>query len=114
LQISPGLSRMAGDVELALFRVVQEALTNIQRHSGSQQAKIRIERNSSLILEISDRGNGASIGRQRQAKQPRFELGVGIPSMQERVKLIAGRLDIDSTTHGTTVRVTVPPGGELT
>jgi signal transduction histidine kinase len=114
LQISPGLSRMAGDVELALFRVVQEALTNIQRHSGSQQAKIRIEHNSSLILEISDRGNGASIGRQRQAKQPRFELGVGIPSMQERVKLIAGRLDIDSTIHGTTVRVTVPPGGELT
>jgi signal transduction histidine kinase len=112
LELSPRLGRMAGDVEIALFRVVQEALTNIQRHSGSQQAKIRIERDSSLTLEISDRGHGTSVGRQREEEQPRFVLGVGIPSMQERVKLIGGRLHIDSSSRGTTVRETIPLEGK--
>jgi signal transduction histidine kinase len=50
----------------------------------------------------------------RRNEEPRFQVGVGIPSMQERVKLIGGRLDIDSTNHGTTVRVTMPLGGERT
>jgi PAS domain S-box-containing protein len=108
LKLSPRLGRMARDVELALFRVVQESLTNIQRHSGSQQAKIRIDRNSNLTLEISDHGRGASVGRQREEEQPRFVLGVGITSMQERVKLIGGRLHIDSSSRGTTVRATIP------
>src|SRR2546425_9471885 len=92
LEVSPRFGRMARDVELALFRVVQEALTNIQRHSGSLQAKIRIDRNSHLTLEISDRGHGASSGRQRRKEEPRFEFGVGIPSMQERIRLVGGRL----------------------
>jgi two-component system NarL family sensor kinase len=99
---------MARDVELALFRVVQESLTNIQRHSGSEQAKIRIHRNSDLTLEISDLGHRVSAGGQREKKEPRFEVGVGIPSMQERVKLIGGRLEIDSSNDGTTVRVMIP------
>ena len=114
LEISPRVGRMARDVELALFRVAQESLTNIQRHSGSQQAKVRIDRNSNLTLEISDRGHGAFVGRGRRIKEPEFEIGVGIRSMQERVKLIGGRLDIDSSSHGTTVRVTIPFGRERT
>jgi PAS domain S-box-containing protein len=114
LELSPCVERMARDVELALFRVVQEGLTNIQRHSGSQRAKIRIHRNSGLTLEISDFGRGVSASVYRRNEEPRFQVGVGIPSMQERVKLIGGRLDIDSTNHGTTVRVTMPLGGERT
>jgi len=108
LEVSPRVERMAQDVELVLFRVVQEALTNIQRHSGSQQAKIRIDRNSDLTLEISDRGHGVSAGEPKESEEPRFKVGVGISSMQERVKLIGGRCDIDFTSHGTTVRVTIP------
>jgi PAS domain S-box-containing protein len=108
LELSPRVGRMARDVELALFRVVQESLTNIQRHSGSPQAKIRIDRNSHLTLEISDRGRGASASVPRGKDEPRFKVGMGISSMQERVKLIGGRLEIDSTSHGTTVRVTIP------
>ena len=108
LELSPHLGRMERDVELALFRVVQESLTNIQRHSGSQRAMIRIHRNSNLTLEISDLGRGLSASVQSGKEEPRFEVGVGIPSMQERVKLIGGRLEIDSTSHGTTVRVTIP------
>jgi signal transduction histidine kinase len=110
LELSPHLERMARERELALFRVVQESLTNIQRHSGSQRARIRIHRDSELTLEISDLGQGLSVGVPGGNEEPRFELGVGIPSMRERVKSIGGRLDIDPTSHGTTVRVTIPLG----
>jgi PAS domain S-box-containing protein len=110
LELSPHLGRTARDTELALFRVVQESLTNIQRHSGSQRAKIRIHRNSYLTLEISDLGRGVSASLQRGKEEPKFQVGVGIPSMQERVKLIGGRLHIDSSGRGTTVRVTIPLG----
>jgi two-component system, NarL family, sensor kinase len=79
LELSPRVGRMPQDVELALFRVVQEALTNIQRHSGSQRAKIRIDRNSDLTLEISDRGHGTSVSRQRRKEEPRLGIGVGVP-----------------------------------
>jgi signal transduction histidine kinase len=106
---------MRPDVELALFRVVQESLTNIHRHSGSRNAKIRIDRNEQFTLEISDPGGGlpsscppASGYRQ----QP--EIGVGLSSMQERVKLIGGRLDVDFAAHGTKVRVTIPLEGATT
>ena len=109
LEISPRLGRMEPDVELALFRVVQESLTNIQRHSGSPKAKIRIERDpGKFTLEISDKGGGFSGSlRSRNGKMP-FGLGVGIPSMHERVALIGGQLDIESSSSGTTVRVMIP------
>ena len=111
LDLLPHLRRMEQDVELALFRVVQESLTNIQRHSGSRRAKIAIHRNSDLTLEISDFGKGVSTKQATGQEEPRFHVGVGIPSMQERVKLIGGRLEIASTSHGTSVRVTIPLGG---
>jgi len=109
LEISPRLGRMDPHVELALFRVVQESLTNIQRHSGSPQAKIRIERAPGKVtLEISDKGSGISGGlRRRNGKIP-FVLGVGIPSMRQRLTAIGGQLDIESSSGGTTVRVTIP------
>jgi len=109
LEISPRLGRMKSHVELALFRVVQESLTNIQRHSGSPKATIRIERGpGKFTLEISDKGSGISGNlRRRNGKIP-FGLGVGIPSMHERVALIGGQLDIESSGSGTTVRVTIP------
>ena len=114
LELPPSTGRLQRDVELALFRVVQEAVANVHRHSGSQQAKIRIDRNSDLKLEISDRGRGASASVPRGDEEPRFRVGVGIASMQERVKLIGGRLEIEPTSHGTTVRVTIPLGEERT
>jgi PAS domain S-box-containing protein len=112
LEISPLVGQMERNIELALFRVVQESLTNVQRHSGSQQAKIRIDRNSDLTLEVSDSGRGVHADVSGGKEEPRFKVGVGILSMQERVKAIGGRLDIESTGYGTTVRVTVPLGEE--
>ena len=114
LELSPRLGRMTRDVELALFRVVQESLTNIHRHSGSPQAKIRIDCNSNLTLEISDLGPGASASATGGKEEHRLDVGVGIPSMQERVKLIGGRLQVDFGADGATVHVTIPLGGERT
>jgi len=109
LEISPGLGRMNPHVELALFRVVQESLTNIQRHSGSPQAKIRIERAPGKVtLEIEDKGSGISGDQRRPSGKIPFALGVGIPSMRQRLTPIGGQLDIESSSSGTTVRVTIP------
>src|SRR6202163_3812297 len=68
LELSPRLGRMVQGVELTLFRIVQESLTNIQRHSGSQRATIRIHRNSNLTVEISDLGRvlSASVPRRKE------------------------------------------------
>jgi PAS domain S-box-containing protein len=109
LEVSPRFGRMTPDVELGLFRVVQESLTNIQRHSGSLQAKIRMDRDPGKItLEVSDKGNGIPGKLRRRNGGLPFRLGVGIPSMHERVRLIGGRLDIESSSSGATVRVTIP------
>jgi PAS domain S-box-containing protein len=108
LDLSPSLGRMAREVELVVFRVVQESLTNIQRHSGSLQAKIRIDRNSNLTVEVSDRGHGTPANVSSEKKEVGFKIGVGIASMQERVRLIGGQLDVDSFGQGTAVRATIP------
>jgi signal transduction histidine kinase len=103
------LDRMPRETELALFRVVQESLTNIQRHSGSQHAQIRIESGTEkLILEVRDRGRGIPGGIGNPTEPAPKGVGVGIPSMQERVKQIGGRLEIESNSEGTTVRVIIP------
>ena len=113
LEFSSLLGRLRRDVELTLFRVVQESLTNIRRHSGSRLAKIRIDRDAQFTLEISDSNHGRSDLRPRET-QNRPEIGVGISSMYERVKLIGGCMDVDFAAHGTTVRVTIPLEGATT
>ena len=112
LRVSPRFGRMPPDVEVALFRVVQESLTNIQRHSQSLHATIQLDRGASEInLQISDTGRGAARRDPSGTSGSPFRLGVGIPSMQERVKLIGGKLDIESSDSGTTMRVTIPVHG---
>jgi len=113
LEVAPHFGRLPRDIELGLFRVVQESLTNIQRHSGSFNARIRMNREiDKITLEVNDTGRGISDAKQGQSKSIPLKAGVGIPSMQERVMHIGGRLDIDSSSDGTTVRVTIPLGGE--
>jgi PAS domain S-box-containing protein len=109
VEMSPQFGRLDREAELTLFRVVQESLTNVRRHSGSLRAEIRIDRGAKKVtLQVSDRGSGISgIPLRRDGDSP-FRIGVGIASMQERVKLIGGRLDIESSGSGTTVRVTIP------
>ncbi len=109
LEVNAHFGRMRGDIELALFRVVQESLTNVHRHSGSLRAKILLDRGSNYVtVEVSDTGQGTSDRNLKTNRGMPFQIGVGISSMTERVKLVGGRLDIISGTSGTTVRATIP------
>jgi signal transduction histidine kinase len=101
-------SRFPQSLEIALFRIVQESLANIQRHSGSASATIRLfEAPSSLILEIIDYGRGIILPSDGQSQPNAARLGVGIPGMRERMAQLGGRLDIESSPSGTTIRATI-------
>ena len=101
-------SRLPQFVEIALFRVLQESLANIQRHSGSASACIRLlETPSSVVLEITDFGRGMKLPADGQTQSNVAHFGVGIPGMRERIAQLGGRLDIDSSPSGTTVRATI-------
>src|SRR5262249_4746582 len=100
--------RLPNDLETAIFRIVQECLTNIHRHSGSPVAKIRITRRAAQVLvEVADRGKGIP-PEQRKAMQAGAKLGVGIRGMSERVRQLGGTLDITSSGKGTVIVAKLP------
>jgi len=109
LDIVPDLGRLPRDMEIALFRVAQECLINVHRHSGSSTASVRIARDSAGIsLEVSDSGRGAPERSTEKGKERTPGHGVGIQGMRERVKALGGRFEFHSGTGGTTVRVQLP------
>jgi signal transduction histidine kinase len=98
--LSRNLGRLPHAVEMTVFRVVQECLTNIHRHSGSSTARLRLVRGSSyLVLEVEDTGHGIRGG---------APSGVGILSMEERVQQLNGLLEIASSRDGTVVTARIP------
>jgi signal transduction histidine kinase len=77
---APAMDRLPSDMELALFRIVQESLTNVRRHSGSGTASIRLEKTSSeVVLEIQDKGRGMPATKISAEPNDLVEMGVGIP-----------------------------------
>ncbi|HOX56211.1 MAG TPA: transporter substrate-binding domain-containing protein [Candidatus Paceibacterota bacterium] len=109
LATSPDFGRLPADMELALFRVMQECLANVLKHSRSPRAKIRLTRQASLIkLEVQDMGQGIPVDKLARLKARSGGLGVGLGGMHERVSLLGGRLDLESGPTGTTVCATVP------
>lgn len=105
--ISDEFGRLSRDMELVVFRVVQECLTNIHRHSGSKRAAIQIVREEERILvEVRDQGKG--IAPERLAEIQSRGSGVGIRGMRERLRQFAGEMIIQSNSSGTTVLVTIP------
>lgn len=109
LDLPPELIRLPPDVELALFRAVQESLTNIHKHSGSSLVNIRVIQDDKQVrLEIEDNGHGIPKERLRRLLDGRAEVGVGIPGMRERSRELGGSLEIRSNGNGTTVLVKMP------
>ncbi len=107
LELPQDSSRLSKELELVIFRVVQESLANVHRHSGSPTAKIRLARSSSAVeVEITDYGRGISPERQREMAVA--QVGVGVRGMEERVRQFGGTLQINSIPAGTTVSVTIP------
>jgi PAS domain S-box-containing protein len=109
VEIAPQLARLPLDAETALFRVVQESLTNVHRYSGSSSAQIRIlEAAGKVRLEVIDHGKGIRAGAVRSAVDGAAALGVGIPGMRERLRQLGGQLDVDFGTEGTRVVAVLP------
>jgi two-component system NarL family sensor kinase len=107
LTVSEDFGRLSTDLELVIFRLIQECLTNIHRHSNSKTAAIRIERQSNAIcVEVQDRGRGMSP--ERLAEIQSHGTGVGIRGMRERVRQFKGEMSIESDSSGTRIFVTFP------
>ncbi len=108
LQAPADFGRLPEDMELALFRVIQESLSNVLKHSGSSRARIRLTRRDSLVtLEVQDMGHGIPDDKLARIKARSGGSGVGIGGMHERLRLLGGWLDIESGPTGTTVRASV-------
>lgn len=107
LETRPMVTRVPAEVESALFRIVQEALTNVYRHSGSKIATVSLTcQRRKIVLEVTDRGKGmpsAALHGNRWTL-----LGVGIPGMRARAEQFGGILTLRSTKHGTQVRASFP------
>jgi signal transduction histidine kinase/ABC-type uncharacterized transport system substrate-binding protein len=109
LVVSPDLSRLQPEIEIALFRVVQECLINIHRHSGSSTAEIRLERQGGrMVLEVKDQGRGLPANGEVGEAADIVSIGVGIPGMRQRLSQLGGSLEIETGDQGTTVRAVVP------
>ena len=107
LDISRDFGRLPRDIELVVFRLVQECLTNIHRHAESKTANIRIAReNAQIVVEIQDRGQGMSP--QRLAEIQSGGSGVGIRGMRERLSQFKGEMKIESDNTGTRISVSIP------
>jgi PAS domain S-box-containing protein len=102
------LVKLPAHVETTLFRIAQEALTNIERHSGSATADIRfINKPGGITLEITDHGRGISKKILRQLNSGTALYGIGIAGMRERIRQLGGLIKISSGSRGTKVRVSL-------
>jgi PAS domain S-box-containing protein len=106
LDLPLSMERLPRDDELSLFRVAQEALTNIHRHAASPWAAIRLKvQSNSATLEVEDAGRGMARTAEADADGP--SLGVGLAGMRERIRQIGGAFSVESTGAGTRVRATI-------
>jgi signal transduction histidine kinase len=108
------MERLPFEVELAVFRMVQESLTNVYRHSGSPRAEIEIRRDGArLEVEVRDQGHGIPSAAPREADL--FEAaGVGMAGMRERLRSLGGELEIESSPQGTRVMARIPNAPSVT
>lgn len=109
LDMTPEFRRLPLDLETTLFRILQESLTNIHRHSGSPTAEVRLTSTSETVdLWIADHGRGMPIEILNGDDGSSPELGVGVRGMRERVRQLQGDLEIVSGPQGTTIEARIP------
>lgn len=102
VDVPKDLGRFSPDREIAAFRVVQESLTNVQRHSGSDTAVVRLRKSAGRVcVEVSDKGKG-------MPSEVALAPGVGVSGMRERVRQLGGLLSIHSDSNGTVVTAELP------
>lgn len=111
LNIAENFGRLPAEMELTIFRVVQECLTNIHRHAESKTARIRVVREkASVRIEVRDEGKGISPQRLQEIQTQGS--GVGIGGIRERLRRFDGEMKIESKGSGTVVSATIPISNE--
>ena len=104
IDVAKDLGRLEGNREIVIFRIIQEGLANVHRHSGSATANIKLRYSGrNVILEITDQGRGLQLDSEGKTKY-----GVGIKSMQERLRPFRGTLDVTSSASGTKLTAILP------
>jgi signal transduction histidine kinase len=108
LDLPDDFDRLSNELELAVFRIVQECLTNIHRHSESETAAITIRRDDRVLtIQVRDHGKGIPLEKQLELTET-SRGGVGLRGMRERLRQVSGTLELQSDRSGTTVTATVP------
>ena len=113
--VPQGRPRLDKDSQMAIFRIAQECLTNIQRHAGTESARIRLVYSAGqVLLEVQDYGVGVDPDLMGKLERGAAGPGLGMLKMRERVLDLKGSLSIDSNGGGTTIRVQIPESIALT
>jgi signal transduction histidine kinase len=109
VELSPEIGRLSPNVEISIFRIVQECLTNVYRHSGSKTASIKIwpSEEKLLIVQVCDEGRGIP-PEDRISMSLGTNQGVGLSGMRERVRELGGTLEVQSDENGTTITAALP------
>lgn len=108
VEVPAAIERLPQEIEIALFRIVQESLENVRRHSGSPVARVRLVRqNEQIVLAIEDSGHGVPAPVLTDSHH-NASLGLGVAGMRERMRQLGGLLEIESGARGTTVKASVP------
>jgi PAS domain S-box-containing protein len=109
LELPEDIPRLSEAVEIALFRVLQESLTNVHRHSQTQSAEIKVETDAEQIsIEVCDHGRGMPTHILEQLAGDGTKLGVGLAGMRERIHELGGTFEVTSDERGTVVCASVP------
>jgi CheY-like chemotaxis protein len=109
VNIPEDFGRIGVDRELALFRVVQESLTNVLRHSSSSHAEVHLSKSHGVVkLTVEDQGKGMDSATLAKLRGGQETMGVGIPGIRERLRQLGGTLEVHSNKSGTKLVATVP------
>lgn len=109
LQLDPAIKRLPSAVEMVLFRVLQEALTNVHRHSGSPKVDMRIDSHGETVtLQMRDYGKGIPEEQLENFRSRRAAVGVGMAGMRERLHELGGDLQLKREDPGTLLKATIP------
>ena len=109
LEVDADLGILRRDIALALYRIVQECLSNVFQHSGSSIASVQLRRAAQyFVLEVRDKGCGIPPSTLLMLRQGHSVPGLGVLGMHERLQMLGGTLQFDSSPQGTAVRASVP------
>jgi two-component system, NarL family, sensor kinase len=104
----PEMERMSSETEIAVFRLIQECLTNVHRHSGSEKAVVRLRKDDNqLMVQVKDWGRGIPLSKQLELSSV-GKAGVGFRGMRERLRQLGGALHLESDLDGTVVTAYFP------